>query len=199
MHFWDKHKTITCYFESLSHSICKQYNLTQMEYDIIMFLQLNPKLNTAADIVKARRFTKSHVSTALKSLEQRGFISKRSSVANRRRVEIFLQNPAQTIVDAGARVHREFMRNLLEGISKDELRVFQAVFEKMCSNAERRLKHGQEREESKNSNAAKLPAEMICSEMVGAKDAAGDVDETACARKHEYGCANGNERASTQV
>lgn len=37
MYFWDKHKTITSYYELLSGEVCDQYELTQMEYDIIMF------------------------------------------------------------------------------------------------------------------------------------------------------------------
>ena len=38
MHFWDRHKTITGYYESLTSSICDKYDLTPMEYDILMFL-----------------------------------------------------------------------------------------------------------------------------------------------------------------
>ena len=35
MHFWDRHKTITGYYESLTSSICDKYDLTQMEYAIV--------------------------------------------------------------------------------------------------------------------------------------------------------------------
>ena len=38
MYFWDKHKTITSYYELLSGEVCDRYGLTQMEYDILMFL-----------------------------------------------------------------------------------------------------------------------------------------------------------------
>ena len=69
MHFWDQHKTITCYYETLTRSVCDQYELTQMEYDILMFLYNNPQYKTAADIVRVRKSTKSHVSTSLKLLE----------------------------------------------------------------------------------------------------------------------------------
>ena len=34
MYFWDKHKTITGYYELLSGEVCDRYGLTQMEYDI---------------------------------------------------------------------------------------------------------------------------------------------------------------------
>lgn len=42
-----------------------------LNYDILMFLRSNPEHNTAADIVKIRKSTKSHVSTSLKELEKR--------------------------------------------------------------------------------------------------------------------------------
>ncbi len=74
MYFGDKHKTITSYYELLSSRICDQYGLTQMEYDILMFLHNNPQHNTAAEIVKIRKSTKSHVSTSLKKLENKGFV-----------------------------------------------------------------------------------------------------------------------------
>lgn len=32
MYFWDKHKTITTYYELLSGEVCDRYGLTQMEY-----------------------------------------------------------------------------------------------------------------------------------------------------------------------
>lgn len=74
MYFWDKHKTITSYYELLSGEVCDQYELTQMEYDIIMFLHNNPHHNTAAEIVRIRKSTKSHVSSSLKKLENKGLI-----------------------------------------------------------------------------------------------------------------------------
>ena len=62
MFFWEKHKTITNYYEMLARNVCERYQLTQMEYDILMFLYNNPQHHTAADIVKVRKATKSRCS-----------------------------------------------------------------------------------------------------------------------------------------
>lgn len=110
-----------------------------MEYDIIMFLHYHPQLNTAADMVKIRKATKSHVSTALKNLENRKFIEKRQCENNKRCNEIFLLAPAQEIVAAGMQLHHDFMHQLLEGIDRKDLDVFLNVFEKICANAEKGL------------------------------------------------------------
>ena len=110
-----------------------------MEYDIIMFLHYHPQLNTAADMVKIRKATKSHVSTALKNLENRKFIEKRQCENNKRCNEIFLLAPAQEIVAAGMQLHHDFMHQLLEGIDRKDPDVFLNVFEKICANAEKGL------------------------------------------------------------
>lgn len=138
-HFWERHKTISCYYAALTRAACAGTGLTQMEYDIIMFLHYHPQLNTAADMVKIRKATKSHVSTALKTLEDRGFIEKRQCENNKRCNEIFLLAPAQEIVAAGMQLHHDFMHQLLEGIDRKDLDVFLNVFEKICANAEKGL------------------------------------------------------------
>lgn len=140
MHFWDRHKTITCYYETLTRSVCEQYELTQMEYDILMFLYNNPLYNTAADIVKVRKSTKSHVSTSLKLLEDRGLVEKKQSEDNKKHVEIFLLDSAQEIVQAGLDVQKEFVNNMFQGLTAEEMVMCKRVFHKICNNAENHLK-----------------------------------------------------------
>lgn len=136
MYFWDQHKTITLYYEMLTASTCDKYNLKKMEYDILMFLYHNPGYNTAADIVRIRKSTKSHVSTALKVLEERGYIAKKTSSSNKKRVELYLQNSANEIVKEGLDVQNQFAHDMLQGLTDEEIKVCRNVFEKNCRNAE---------------------------------------------------------------
>ena len=108
MYFWDKHKTITTYYELLSGEVCDRYGLTQMEYDILMFLHNNPQYNTAAEIVKIRKSTKSHVSTSLKNLESKGLVERIQSKDNKKRIEIALLDQAEIIIEAGLNTQKEF-------------------------------------------------------------------------------------------
>ena len=57
MYFWDKHKTITSYYELFSGEVCDRYGLTQMEYDILMFLHNNPQQNTAKPLYGSQRLS----------------------------------------------------------------------------------------------------------------------------------------------
>ena len=106
MFFWDQHKTISSCYEMLSRKVCEKYQLTQMEYDILMFLHNNPKHNTAADIVKIRKSTKSHVSTSLKALENKGLIERIHSARNKKHIEIVLLDKAEIIVETGLNMQK---------------------------------------------------------------------------------------------
>ena len=132
--FRDYHRTITCYYEKLTGAVCDKYNLTQMEYDILMFLHNNPQYNTAAEIVKIRR------STSLRMLEEKGLIEKRQSEDNKKYIAIILLDKAKTIVNEGIAVQKQFARDILDGLSDEEMDMCKAVFEKIYENAEKRLK-----------------------------------------------------------
>ena len=140
MYFWDKHKTITSYYELLSGKVCDKYELTQMEYDILMFLHNNPQNNTAAEIVKIRKSTKSHVSTSLKNLENKKLIERKQSEENKKHIEIFLLDKAELIVEEGINAQKQFAQNVLSGLTEEEKGMCIRVFNKICNNAEEHLR-----------------------------------------------------------
>ena len=144
MYFWDKHKAITSYYELLSGEVCDRYELTQMEYDILMFLHNNPQLNTAAEIVKIRKSTKSHVSTSLKKLENKELVERKQSEDNKKHIEIFLLDKAEEIVEAGINAQKQFAQNVLKGLTEEEKDMCINVFDKICDNAEEYLREYKE-------------------------------------------------------
>lgn len=140
MFFWDQHKTITSCYEMLTRKVCEKYQLTQMEYDILIFLHNNPQHNTAAEIVKIRKSTKSHVSSSLKNLENRGLVERIQSADNKKHIEIVLLEKAVPIIEEGIKVQKEFAKTLLQGLSEEEKRICVEVFNKICKNADEYLK-----------------------------------------------------------
>ena len=149
MFFWDKHKTITTCYELLSSKVCDEYGLTQMQYDILMFLYNNPQHNTAADIVKVRKSTKSHVSTSLKGLEDRGLIKRLQSAENKKHIEIILLEKAMPIIEDGIKAQKDFASNVLSGLTNEEKQICMSVFDKICQNADEYLKNNSEMENEK--------------------------------------------------
>ena len=139
MFFWDQHKTITSYYEMLTRNVCDKYQLTQMEYDILMFLHNNPQHNTAADIVKVRKSTNS-----LKDLEGKGMVERIQSVDNKKHVEIVLLEMADRVIEEGLKTQREFAKNVLHGLTEEEKKMCIEVFNKICQNADACLKKNKE-------------------------------------------------------
>lgn len=139
MHFWDEHKTITRYYEMKVSGVCEKYQLRQLEYDILMFIYDNPEYNTAADIVRIRKSTKSHVSISLKVLENRGFIERRVDKDNKKHVTIHLLQLANEVIEDGKWAQKEFAQDMFEGLSEEEIKVFMNVFQKVYENAERMI------------------------------------------------------------
>lgn len=142
MFFWDQHKTITSCYEMLSRKVCEKYQLTQMEYDILIFLHNNPRHNTAAEIVKIRKSTKSHVSSSLKNLESRDLVKRVQSTDNKKHIEIVLLETAIPIIEDGIKVQKEFAKTVLQGLTQEERRICTEVFNKICKNADEYLKTG---------------------------------------------------------
>ena len=169
MYFWDKHKTITSYYELLSGEVCDRYELTQMEYDILMFLHNNPQHNTAAEIVKIRKSTKSHVSTSLKNLEDKGLVERIQSKTNKKHIEIVLLDKAELIVEAGINAQKKFAQNVLSGLTEEEKYMCINIFDKICNNAEKFLR---EYKENANEN------QVLCKEKDTASDCRYCVDDS---------------------
>jgi len=65
-----------------------------------MFLHNNPRHDTAAEIVRIRKSIKSHVSTSLKNLENKGLVERIQSKDNKKHIEIILLDKAESIVEA---------------------------------------------------------------------------------------------------
>lgn len=119
--------------------VCEKYQLRQLEYDILMFIYNNPEYNTAADIVRIRKSTKSHVSISLKVLEDRGFIERRVDKDNKKHVTIHLLQLANEVIEDGKWAQKEFAQDMFEGLSEEEIKVFMNIFQKVYENAERMI------------------------------------------------------------
>lgn len=105
--------------------VYQQYQLTYMELSVLLFLANNPAFDTAAQIVKYRQLTKSHVSISLKALQQRGLLVGEQRPDDRRTVHLKLTDAAQPIIDDGRQAQQAFLRQMLAGFTPEEIRLYQ--------------------------------------------------------------------------
>lgn len=137
---------IGAYFDILSQSqkaygkqlepVCRKWELTRSEVDVLLFLYNNPVFDRAADIVTRRGMTKSHVSMSVASLADRGLLERQFSPEDRRTAHLKLLEKGLVIAAEAREAQRQFFDTLYEGVSREELETWNAITRKVCENIE---------------------------------------------------------------
>ncbi|NBI82566.1 MarR family transcriptional regulator [Clostridiaceae bacterium] len=105
-----------------------------MEFDVLMFLANNPQFDTAAEIVKLRKLTKSNVSVALKQLAARDLLEPYYQDGNRKTLHLRLLPAAAPILEDGRAAQGRFGTILFGGFSSSDLAQFQSMMERISGN-----------------------------------------------------------------
>ena len=123
-------------YASMLEPVCRQYDLTRNELDILLFLANNPEYDRAAGIVAVRKIAKSHVSLAVTNLEHRGLLVRQLEADDRRTSHLKLTDTAQPIIRAGQHLQKRFFTGIFAGLTREELEQWGVVLEKICRNIE---------------------------------------------------------------
>lgn len=105
----------------LMEPICKKWNLTRNELDVLLFLANNPEYDRAVDIVNNRGLSKSHVSLSITNLEQRGLLTRAEDPSDRRTVHLKLTDAAWKITDTGRMAQKRFFSYLHQGVTQEQI------------------------------------------------------------------------------
>lgn len=119
-------------YEKLESSVCRNYDLTLIEMDILLFLANNPEYVTAQDIVEVRMLAKSHVSTSVDHLIKTGFLSKSS--AQKRNIPLALTSRGLEAAKAGQMMQVTFSEILKGGFEEEEMEQLQKFHERITKN-----------------------------------------------------------------
>ncbi len=121
-------------YARLLDPICRRWELTRNELDVLLFLANNPEFDRAADIVQHRGLSKSHVSLSITNLERRGLLLRREDPADRRTVHLALGEGAQPIVEAGRLCQKRFFAYLHQGVTREQLELLADLARKVGEN-----------------------------------------------------------------
>ena len=108
-------------YEQVVSTVYKKYNLTYMEFTILMFLYNNKKYDTATEIISYRHLSKSHVSSSIKSLESKGYLTSFYLESNHRTIHLKLLDSASSICKEGKTAQNRFKDIITEGLTKEEV------------------------------------------------------------------------------
>ena len=129
-------------YERTVMPVCRAFGLTYMEFTILMFLYRNPQYDTAAQIVKIRRLTKSHVSISLKGLQERGLVEGVYFPGNQKTLHLKLTEKAKPILEAGLAAQQKFGEILVQDFTSEEMEQFQYLLNKLHKNMKQEEAHG---------------------------------------------------------
>ena len=121
-------------YEKSVMPVCKTYGLTYMEFTVLMFLQNNPKYDTAAQLVKIRRLSKSHVSVSVKGLQEKGLVKGVYYPGNQKTLHLQLTKKAAPVVEAGLAAQKAFGASLVRGFTPEEVAQLQYLTDKLHEN-----------------------------------------------------------------
>ena len=105
----------------LMDPICKKWDLTRNELDVLLFLANNPDFDRAVDIVNNRGMSKSHVSLSITNLERKGLLERLDDPDDRRTVHLRLLPQAEQITAAGQMAQRRFFSYLHQGVTQEQI------------------------------------------------------------------------------
>ena len=114
--------------------VCRQWDLTRNELDVMLFLANNPGFDRAADIVSRRGLAKSHVSLSVSNLEAKGLLARRIDPADRRTVHLELTQQALEIAAQGRDAQVQFFSSVYAGLTPEELESWQTIMLKLVGN-----------------------------------------------------------------
>ena len=138
--------SISAYFDTLSKSqrvyarflepVCRNWDLTRSELDVLLFLYNNPEFDRAADIAAHRGMAKSHVSASVAGLERRQLLVRSASASDRRAVRLKLTPQAIRIAETGRQAQQTFFEQLYAGLDPQQLQLWETITNKVRRNIE---------------------------------------------------------------
>jgi DNA-binding MarR family transcriptional regulator len=115
--------------------VCRTHRLSLTEVDILAFLDNNPGLDTATDIVELRMIPKANVSQAVDALIRKALLSRQQDTKDRRRIHLALTPAAQPIVQALRQARHQFVAQLFSGFTNEEQEAFFEMSRHIVKNA----------------------------------------------------------------
>ncbi len=112
-------------------AVCKKYELTQTEFDILDFLGGNTGFDTAKEISRHRQIKKANVSTSVERLIKKGYLKRRTDPEDRRFIHLELTGKAALPMTEIKKTQDDFFSRFFACLSKEEFETYKNLTEKL--------------------------------------------------------------------
>lgn len=116
--------------------LCKQWDLSRNELDVLLFLYNHPGQDRAVDISAGRGMAKSYVSQSVARLEGRSLLIRRFDPADRRTAHLELTPQALPLAREAKKAQEAFFSAIYESVTPEELALWSRIIHKVCNNIE---------------------------------------------------------------
>lgn len=117
-------RKIALAYSAVCKPLCRQLELPQTAFDILMFLGNNPDYKTASEIVEIRHIKENLVSVNVDRLVREGYLTRRGVEGDRRKTELLCTEKAQPIIARGRQLQNAFSERLFAGMDEEARRAF---------------------------------------------------------------------------
>ena len=124
--------------------LCREIQMPQTAFDILMFLANNPNYNTARDIVEIRGLKANLVSMNVEKLVQEGFLKRIPDSKDRRKNVLICMEKSKPVIEKGRQLQKDFFGSLFGGIEEENIRQFNSVLEQLRTNLDNIRKEGKD-------------------------------------------------------
>lgn len=117
-------RKIALAYSAVCKPLCRQLELPQTAFDILMFLGNNPDYKTVSEIVEIRHIKANLVSVNVDRLVREGYLTRRGVEGDRRKTELLCTEKAQPIIARGRQLQNAFSERLFAGMDEEARRAF---------------------------------------------------------------------------
>lgn len=117
-------RKIALAYSAVCKPLCRQLELPQTAFDILMFLGNNSDYKTASEIVEIRHIKANLVSVNVDRLVREGYLTRRGVEGDRQKTELLCTEKAQPIIARGRQLQNAFSERLFAGMDEEARRAF---------------------------------------------------------------------------
>ena len=111
-------------YNAMCKPLCKELELSQTAFDILMFLGNNPNYNTAGEIVEIRQIKANLVSVNVERLVREGYLLRKQVEGDRRKTGLICTDKAKPIIERGRKLQKAFTERMFLNMDDDLRKAF---------------------------------------------------------------------------
>ena len=129
-------KKTLCAYNKMCIPILEKHDLSQVSFDILMFLTNNPEYVTAQDISDIKGIKKSLVSVHVNKLVNMGILERGFVSGDRRKISLRCTAKAEPIINDGLAIQKSFYDRVIDGINPEDWAAYKRITETVMANTQ---------------------------------------------------------------